>query len=258
VDSTRRWLRIAELIREERPTLKGSALLRLSFELGQTMDRLLAEEIGPEELLQPRVLDLLGDLAGHWKDSLRLFARIQTLWFAELMQRGEFDAADRRGRLFRHAAESWRRDPPQVPIIAAGVTSAAKGVAALLRRIARLPQGAVVLPDLDLGMDAAVWDELGTAGARGAVVPFGRDDAVSHPQYHLKLLLNRLWVSREEVQPWHRAGLGAGPPERSHAISSLFLPPEASKAWVDLPAAKRRPLPCWCAGRWKHLKSKWP
>jgi ATP-dependent helicase/nuclease subunit B len=240
VDSTRRWLRIAELIREERPKLKGSALLRLSFELGQTMDRLLAEEIGPEELLQPRVLDLLGDLAGHWKDSLRLFARIQTLWFAELMQRGEFDAADRRGRLFRHAAESWRRDPPQVPIIAAGVTSAAKGVAALLRRIARLPQGAVVLPDLDLGMDAAVWDELGTAGARGAEVPFGRDDAVSHPQYHLKLLLNRLWVSREEVQPWHRAGLGAGPPERSHAISSLFLPPEASKAWVDLPAAKRR------------------
>ena len=47
-------------------------------------------------------------------------------------------------------------------------------------------------------------------------------------------------VNRDEVQPWHRAGLGKGPPERSHAISSLFLPPEASKAWVDLPAGKRR------------------
>src|SRR5690606_8690573 len=94
VDSTRRWLRIAELIREERPKLKGSALLRLAFELGRTMDRLLAEEVGPEELLQPRVLDLLGDLAGHWENSLRLFARIQTRWFAELMQRGVFDTAD--------------------------------------------------------------------------------------------------------------------------------------------------------------------
>jgi ATP-dependent helicase/nuclease subunit B len=240
VDSTRRWLRIAELIREERPDLKGGALLRLAFELGRTMDRLLAEEIGPEELLQPRVLDLLGDLAGHWENSLRLFARVQTRWFAELIGHGQFDAADRRGRLFRHAAERWRHDPPPTPVIAAGVTSAAKGVAALLRRIARLPQGAVVLPDLDLAMDAAVWDELGTAGARGAEVPFGRDDAVTHPQYHLKLLLNRLWVSREEVQPWHRAGLGAGPHERSHAISSLFLPPEASKAWVDLPPEKRR------------------
>ena len=37
-------------------------------------------------------------------------------------------------------------------------------------------------------------------------------------------------VARGEVQPWHRAGLGAAPPERSHAISSLFLPPEASQA----------------------------
>jgi ATP-dependent helicase/nuclease subunit B len=239
-DPTRRWLRLAELIREERPQLKGSARLRLAFELGRTMDRLLTEEIGPEELLDERVLGLLGDLADHWRDSLRLFARVQARWLDELKARGEFDTADRRNRLFRHAAKRWREDPPQTPIVAAGVTSAAKGVAALLRCVSRLPQGAVVLPDLDLSMDADVWEELGTAGARDAESPFGREDAVTHPQYHLKLLLNRMWIARDEVQPWHRAGLGKGPPERSHAISSLFLPPQASKAWADLPAEKRR------------------
>ena len=63
---------------------------------------------------------------------------------------------------------------------------------------------------------------------------------MTHPQYHLKLLLNRMGVNRAEVQPWHRRGLSAAAPERSHAISNLFLPPEASKAWVDLPAEKRR------------------
>ena len=63
---------------------------------------------------------------------------------------------------------------------------------------------------------------------------------MTHPQYHLKLLLNRMGVAREEVQQWHRAGLGKGPPARSHAISSLFLPPEASKEWVDLPPERRR------------------
>src|SRR5690606_22849605 len=86
----------------------------------------------------------------------------------------------------------------------------------------------------------AAWEELGTAGAPDAETPLGRDDAVTHPQYHLKLLLNRMGVARSEVQPWHRAGLGKGPPERSHAISSLFLPPEASRAWADLPAERRR------------------
>jgi len=242
-EPTRRWLRLAELIREnwrEGAPPRGSALLRLAFEFGRTMDRLLVEEIGPEDLTRDRVLELVGDLSQHWIDSLWLFARVQTLWFAELMARGEVDPADRRNRLFRHAARRWRAEPPPTPIVAAGVTSAARGLADLLRCVARLPQGAVILPDLDLSLDAAAWDELGTAGARSAEPPFGREDAVTHPQYHLKLLLNRMWIARDEVQPWHRAGLGAGPPERSHAISSLFLPPEASKAWVDLPPEKRR------------------
>ncbi|BBC72876.1 helicase [Altererythrobacter sp. B11] len=242
VDPTRRWLRLARIIAEERgaEAPKGSALLRLAFEMGRTMDRLLVEEIGPEELLQERVIGLLGDLSEHWRGSLHLFMRVQARWLDELMARGELDPADRRNRLFRHAARSWRRDPPATPVVAAGVTSAAKGVAALLRAVARLPQGAVVLPDLDLSMDDAVWEELGSAGAPDAETPFGRDDAVTHPQYHLKLLLNRMGVARGEVQHWHRAGLGKGPPERSHAISSLFLPPEASKSWVDLPAERRR------------------
>ena len=94
--------------------------------------------------------------------------------------------------------EPWRYDP------ASYLTDAD-----LLRRVARLPQGAVVLPDLDLSMDAEVWEELGTAGERGAETPFGRGDAVTHPQYHLKLLLNRMGVNRAEVQPWHRRGLAA-------------------------------------------------
>ena len=91
-------------------------------------------------------------------------------------------------------------------------------------------------------MDGQAWDELGRAGradeAGGEV--FASDDAVTHPQYHLKLLLNRMGVAREEVRQWHRKGIAAAPPERTHAISSLFLPPEASKIWADLPPDKRR------------------
>ncbi|MBO9517277.1 MAG: PD-(D/E)XK nuclease family protein [Porphyrobacter sp.] len=241
-DLTRRWLRLAEIIRETQgdKAPKGSALLRLAFEMGRAMDRLLVEEIGPEELYQDRVMGLLGDMSDNWKRSLALFMIVQDRWYQELMARGEVDPADRRNRLFRHTAKRWRADPPQTPIVAAGVTSAAKGVAALLRTVARLSEGAVVLPDLDLSMNAEVWDELGAAGAPDAEQPMMRGDAVTHPQYHLKLLLNRMRVSRDEVQPWHRAGMGKGPPERSHAISSLFLPPEASREWAGLPPERRR------------------
>ena len=239
---TRRWLTLARLIGEEMgaDAPRGSALLRLAFEMGRAFDRLLAEEIAPESLLSDTVLDLTGDLAEHWKRSLRLFARVQMRWLAELEARGECDSASRRNLLFREAARQMKADPPATPIVAAGVTSAAPALAAWLRQVSELPEGAVILPDLDLSMSAEVWNELGDAGAPEAEQPFSRSDAVTHPQYHLKLLLNRMGVARDEVQQWHRAGLGKGPPERSHAISNLFLPPKASRSWVDLPAKNRR------------------
>lgn len=241
-DPTRRWLRLAALIRQVRGDAapKGAALLKLAWETGQVMDRLLVEEIAPEDLLSDRVLDLVGDLSDHWRDNLHLFATVQRMWLAELEERGERDAAARRNMLFREAARRLQEAPPATPFVAAGVTSAAPALARLLRTVAQLPQGAVVLPDLDLSMDDAVWDELGSAGDTSGKTPFSRGDALTHPQYHLKLLLNRMGVARGEVQQWHRAGIGKGPPERTHAISSLFLPPQASKAWVKLPAARRR------------------
>lgn len=244
IDPQRRLFALAQLIGEtmgdEAPG--GATLLRLAREMGATMDRLLVEGVGPEELLGEPVLDLFGSLSGHWQQSLHLLASVQAQWLAQLREWDALDAAARRNRLFDWAASRWKQNPPPTPVVAAGVTSAAPSLARLLRVVADLEQGAVILPDFDLTMPQAVWDELGRAGAtpEPGATPFARDDAVTHPQYHLKLLLNRMGVAREEVQPWHRKGLAAAPPERSHAIGSLFLPPEASKGWVDLPPEKRR------------------
>ncbi|MEQ8771285.1 MAG: PD-(D/E)XK nuclease family protein, partial [Erythrobacter sp.] len=247
IEPGRRWLELAALIEAERgetgePPLPGAARLRLARDLARTMDRLLVEAKQPEDLLGESVLGLLGDLAEHWQASLRLFARVQARWRARLEELGAVDAATRRNLLFARAAQAWREAPPETPVIAAGVTSAAPALARMLRTVADLPNGAVILPDLDLAMDEAAWEELGRAGAApepGGEV-FARGDALTHPQYHLKLLLERMGLAREEVRPWHRRGMAAAEPERSRAISSLFLPPEASRAWIDLEPEHRR------------------
>ena len=243
-DPARRWLRLAEHLASveghEGPV--GAGLLRRAFEFGRAMDRLLVEGIDPDELLSERVVGIIGELANHWRDSTRIFLQVQAYWRAELAERGEIDAPARRNRLFDYAAREWRSNPPAFPIVAAGVTSASPALARLLRVVSELPGGAVILPDLDLSLDDAVWEGLGRAGVapEPGGAPFGRDDAITHPQYHLKLLLNRMGVARAEVRPWHRAGLAAAPPERSKAISNLFLPPAGSAQWVDLPARARR------------------
>jgi ATP-dependent helicase/nuclease subunit B len=247
VDPGRRWLELAALIAQElaeagKEPLPGRARLHLAREMARTMDRLLVEEKVPADLLGDAVLDRLGNLSEHWQRAIRLFARVQARWCLRLAETGEVDAATRRNLLFDRAARRWRADPPVLPIVAAGVTSASPALARLLRVIADLPNGAVILPDLDLNMSAEAWDELGRAGAAqepGGDI-FGPRDALSHPQYHLKLLLGRMGIAREEVRAWHRSGIGAAEPARARAISALFLPPEASRSWAILPADQRR------------------
>ena len=243
-DPTRRWLRLAELLcetmGERSPSTPG--LLRLAFETGRTMDRLAIEGLDFGDLLDTRIAGIVGEQSRHWIESTRDFAGVLARWRIELAEHGEVDAPVRRSLLFEHAARRWKEVPPPHPVVAAGVTSASPALAGLLRVVSELPQGAVILPDLDLSLDPAVWDMLGAAGhsENPDDPPFGEDDAATHPQYHLKLLLNRMGIKRDEVQPWHRAGLAAAPPERSRAISNLFLPPAASGTWVDLPAERRR------------------
>ncbi|MBD2842047.1 PD-(D/E)XK nuclease family protein [Erythrobacter rubeus] len=247
VEPTQRWLELAKLIEIEnaeagRKPLTGSACLRQARDIARAMDRLLVEDVEPDALMSEPILDMLGDLSEHWRKSLRLFARVQARWLDRLREMGRVDAATRRNMLFERAARRWRDDPPASPIVAAGVTSASPALARMLRAIANLPDSAVILPDLDLSMSDEAWDELGRAGAPsepGGQV-FGKKDALTHPQYHLKLLIERMGIARAEVRQWHRTGVAAAPPARTHAISSLFLPPQASQSWITLYADKRR------------------
>ena len=243
-DPTRRWLRLAELLSAQMGPRapKAAGLLQLAFETGRTMDRLAIEGIGFEDLIEQRIAGIVGEQSRHWIDSTRDFAAVLARWQSELATRGEVDAPVRRNLLFDHTARRWETEAPAGPVVAAGVTSASPALARLLKVIAGLPHSAVILPDLDLSLEDAVWQALGSAGipAADGEPPIGASDATTHPQYHLKLLLNRMGVARSEVDPWHRAGLAAAPPARSRAISNLFLPPSASARWVDLPAAERR------------------
>ena len=243
-DPTHRWLRLAQWITqlEGGDAPRGAALLRRAQEAGQVIDRLAVEGIAPESLQSPEIIGLVADSAQHWHDSTRGFLRLHAAWRIEQRAAGEIDPPDRRNRLFDAAAAAWSAAPPPTPIVAAGITSASPSLARLLRVVAGLPGGGLVLPDLDLTMEAQVWDALGRAGVGDGPddPPFGRGDAFTHPQYHLKLLLNRMGINRDEVRAWHRAGIAAAPPARSRAISSLFLPPAASAGWVDLPESRRR------------------
>src|SRR3546814_18359639 len=78
---------------------------------------------------------------------------------------GHIDRADRRNRLLDRVTKGWRVAPPARFVVAAGVTTAAPAIARLLRTVAELDNGIVVLPGLALGMAGEEWEALGPVKA---------------------------------------------------------------------------------------------
>lgn len=209
--------------------------LRLAREMGRTIDQLLVEEIAPRELLD---LDM-GELQSHWQDALALFSAVWAKWRERCAAEGWIEATERRNLMLRAAARRWTATPPAAPIVAAGITTAAPAVAQVLKAIAFLPDGMVVLPGVDIQADAEIWETIGTV--RADTGPGDKPPASpAHPQFHLKLLLDRMDVARDEIAKWREGGQGAATPDRERLVRSMFLPSELSDRWHDLPANERR------------------
>ena len=230
IDPLERLLRLASLVGGR---AGGSAeALRLAADLARALDALLVEEIAPSDLRTAG--DDAADLAEHWQRSLAELAVIVEYWPGILAGHGAIDLADRRNRLLRRTADRWRADPPSGFTVAAGITTPAPAVAALLGQIARLPQGLVVLPGLSLAdaMPDEEWDSLGPDDD-------GRGEE-THPQFHLKHLLDRIGVARGEVERWRHSGRAASSPARARAIANAMAAPEFSHKWQSLRPADRR------------------
>jgi len=237
IDPLRRRLLLAELIERHTPAgeapIRGAAAFQLAEGLARVIDQLHYEEVRASALVD---LDL-GAFAGHWQASLGRLRLLVDHWPAVLARTGSIDRAERRGRLLDRVAAGWRSAPPARFTVAAGITAAAPAIARLLRTVADLGRGMVVLPGLDQGMAAEEWDALGPTrpdpdnGAR---------PLETHPQYHLKLLLDRMGASRDEVIEWDAASDFDGPAARTPFVSLLFAPADYTAKWQaagDLSAA---------------------
>ena len=230
IDPLERQLLLARLLRTDGES--AAEAMRLAAELARTMDALAIEEV-PASRLAEAAADA-PELAGHWLKSIARFQAVLERWPALLAARGVIDLADRRSRLLRALAQRWESQPPEGFTLAAGITTSAPAIATLAARVSRLDHGAVVLPALadERFMPKAEWDALGPDED-------GRGEE-SHPQYHLRQLLDRIGVAREEVRPWRGGGRVSSPAARSRAVINALSAPRFSEKWTLLAPAERR------------------
>ena len=211
----RRRLELAQLVDRllnSAPDLAPRAAL---YDLSDSLARLFAEmQAEGVSIAALRALDVSNHSA-HWQ---------RTLAFIDLAERVlRADSPDIEGRL-RAQAEAlvahWADAPPPDPILIAGSTGSRGTTALLMQAVARLPQGAVILPGFDFDMPPHAWDAVADA-----------EGAEDHPQYRFLALMQALGRAPDAPQPW--TATAAPAPARNRLVSLALRPAPITDQWMQ-------------------------
>lgn len=209
VSPLRRRLELASLISDlldSQPDLAPRhAIFALAESLAALMDEMQGEGVPPSVLEQ---LDV-SQHSAYWARSLA-FIRLVSRFFGGGSDEPP-DAEARQREVIERVTALWADTPPTDPVIVAGSTGSRGATGLLIEAVARLPQGAVILPGFDDTMPPPVW-----AGMDNALA------AEDHPQFRFHRLLTALDLSADQVAPWHDAH---APSPRRNALVSLALRP---------------------------------
>jgi ATP-dependent helicase/nuclease subunit B len=185
----------------------------LATELCRLMDMLETENV-PIARLDGIVPEIYST---HWQQTLDFLRIITEAWPAYLRESGRISATDRRNRLILAEAARLAAHPPTAPVIVAGVTGSIPATGVLMRTVARLPQGAIVLPGLDKGLDGETLSALA--------------QSPEHPQFGLLRLLASVGVPFEEVRYLPGAVVARSLQERLAFLHEAMRPAAATSHW---------------------------
>jgi ATP-dependent helicase/nuclease subunit B len=214
VPTLKRRLEIAQLVRKLIQRVEGlapaSAVFDLANSLADLMDEMQGEGIAPDVI---EGLDI-SDFSGHWERALQFITIVQRYF-----EGGEAPDKEARQRASVLAlTQRWQESPPDHPILVAGSTGSRGTTFHLMKAVAGLPQGAVILPGFDFDMPPRVWAQLSD--------PKTSED---HPQYRFSRLLGALDLTSEQVIPWIKSAPKAA--ARNRLVSLALRPAPVTFHW---------------------------
>ena len=181
---------------------------RLASELAMFLDHVHTADVTFDKLA-----DLVPEnLASHWMDTLD-FLRILTVHWPKILEELQMqDPASHRNEAIRALAKYFLERSPETPVVLAGSTGSVPATAELMKVIARLPAGHIVLPGLAADLSDEIWEAI--------------DD--THAQNSLKQLLEVIKVSRHEVEAWYVSQPSS---TRDRLLMAAMLPASQTAEW---------------------------
>ncbi|MCF3592426.1 double-strand break repair protein AddB [Rhodobacteraceae bacterium LMO-12] len=190
-----------------------SALFDLADSLAGLMAEMQGEGVSPEDIA---ALDI-EDQSGHWGRTQTFLGIVQS-YFDQA--HAAPDGETRQRLIIEQLAARWAETPPEHPIIIAGSTGSRGATQLLMRAVARLPQGALVLPGFDFDMPEALWPTLND--------PLIAED---HPQFRFHALMKALDLKRRDIARW--ADTAPPNPARNALVSLALRPAPITDQWME-------------------------
>ena len=210
--TTKRLAMLTRLILQQGQNSPARAY-QLAVELARLLDEVTKYGLSFEKLHDLAPLEL----AAHWQKTTEFLAIITRQWphilEAEHMKN---EASVMRERVLQ-LAETWRKTPPDFPVIAAGSTGSQPATAALLQTIATMPNGTVFLPGLDSNISDNAWDAL----------------EPTHPQWGLKKLLSVIPASERGSRETIPAPEFFSRPPHKAGMTNIFSPAALTADWRE-------------------------
>ena len=209
---------LAALQSEERPFIPATTpqdALALAQSLGRLIDTLTIHDKGVADLHA----EIPSELAEHWQITRSFLQIAVEAWPAICADYGVQDSARRRHHLLTLEAARLQASQPTRPMIVAGSTGSMPATAALIRAIARLPRGCVVLPGIDTQIDEASLQALQSG------------DEPGHPQHLLMRLVKSMDVHPHEVIQLGQPSTSALMRER--LIQEAMRPASTTHFWAS-------------------------
>ncbi len=217
VNPLRRRFELIQLLSsllEQQPDLAPRAsLFDLADSLVGLMDEMSGEGVSADAI---QALDI-SDQSGHWERAQTFFNIAQH--FLDSVDHAP-DSETRQRILIERLIETWEETPPQHPIILAGSTGSRGTTLLLMQAIAKLPQGALVLPGFDFDTPRSVWASLAE-----------EQTAEDHPQFRFQKVLSSVGVDPSSLQPWHNSPPPC--PARNKLISLALRPAPVTDQWLS-------------------------
>ncbi|EAQ02992.1 hypothetical protein OB2597_12648 [Pseudooceanicola batsensis HTCC2597] len=215
VSPLRRRLELVPLVRaliDREPDLAPrAALYDLADSLAGVFEEMRGEAVSFEAI---RALDVSAH-SDHWARALKFLTIVE-----QVEDEGALpDPAARMRLVADHLTDLWRAAPPQDPVIVAGSTGSRGATNVLMQAVARLPQGAVVLPGFDFDLPPAVWDN-------------NLDDSLTgedHPQFRYRRLMRSLDRRPGDVRLWRESEQND---DRNRLVSLALRPAPVTDQWL--------------------------